>query len=312
MVGVSCLVEDPTGRAEFFSIYNLPLPDIGTGPDLDALLPLGQILAIREPTFKPNSDGRGQLLRADSPSDVVFLQPNDPLLRGINWTYNSPATPSPLSFDHKAHGNSLFKQKKYLLAAKAYSDGLIAPSSDEQKLLLHLNRSQTHLFLNNYASAYRDSTTVLSLLDLGVEGPAQTKFKAVLRQARALEGLRKLDMADAAYGLVIKLDSSSSDGRAGKKRVAKMLEQGRTGKFDGFASDATRLSEEDDSSTGDFFGPIKVVEIESRGGGRGVVATRDIAAGETVLGSSFHPFFHFASFLFTAAPHHFVKPSSMS
>jgi hypothetical protein len=132
MVAATCIVEDPTGRAEFFSVYNLPLPGIETGPDLDALLPL----AVREPTFKPNQDGRGHLIRIDSPSDLVFLQPDDPLLRGVTWTFPSPAKPLPSSFDHKARGNALWKQKKYLLAVKAYTNGLSAASTDEQKLLL--------------------------------------------------------------------------------------------------------------------------------------------------------------------------------
>lgn len=35
---------------------------------------------------------------------------------------------------------------------------------------------------------------------------------------------------------------------------------------------------------GDFFGPIKVVDMPQRQGGRGVVATRDIQAGELLLG----------------------------
>ncbi|GAA5856597.1 hypothetical protein JCM8547_005882 [Rhodosporidiobolus lusitaniae] len=247
MVGTTFIVEDPTGRAEFFSITNLPLPNIETGPDFDAFFPLGQFLAIREPTYKPNQDGRGQLIRVDSPMDVHFLRSSDPILDGVRWLFPSSAKPLPMTFDHKAAGNAYFKQKKYLLAVKAYSDGLAAKPNEEQKVLLLLNRAQSNLLLSNFAAAYSDSSAVLSLFDQDVPPPPQAKVKATLRRARALEG------------------SSPSRSAQGKELEAALP--------DGAS----------DPAVGDFFGPLKVVELAKRGGGRGVVATRDIKIGEVVL-----------------------------
>lgn len=34
------------------TLYNYPLHDIKSGPDLDVLFPVGQILLIREPVYK--------------------------------------------------------------------------------------------------------------------------------------------------------------------------------------------------------------------------------------------------------------------
>jgi hypothetical protein len=147
------------------------------------------------------------------------------------------------------------------------------------------NRSQAHLLLDNFASAYRDTCAVLSLLISGVDAPAQTKLKATLRQARALEGLRKLEMALEAYEAVSKLEGPTAEGKDGTKRVEKMLRESKTGEFEWRKLEKGNASGESSASVGDFFGPIQVVEIAGRGGGRGVIATRDIAAGGTILGA---------------------------
>ncbi|GAA6013669.1 hypothetical protein JCM10207_004811 [Rhodosporidiobolus poonsookiae] len=284
MLGTTFVVEDPTGRAESLGVYNCPHHGINTGSDLDALFPLGQILAFREPTFKPDQSGQGQLLRADSPSDIVFLRPDHPLLRDVHWAYPSPAKPLPASFDFKQHGNSLFKQKKYLLAVNAYSDGLAASPSDEQKLLPHLDRAQAHLLIGNFASAFRDASAVLAYLDKDVSSPLGSLLKATLRRARALEGLRLLDEAKTAYEAVREVDPSGAEGKDGVKRVEKMLGQSKTGEYDWQALESLRTEKDAmQVEVGDFVGPVKVVEFKERGGGRGVVATGDIKAGELVL-----------------------------
>ncbi|GAA6028992.1 hypothetical protein JCM8097_001541 [Rhodosporidiobolus ruineniae] len=283
LVGTGMIVEDPPGRAEYFSIYNYPLHGVLTGPDLDALFPLGQVLAIREPTYKPQGSGQGYNLRVDSPSDVHFLPPTDPLLKNVRWAFSNPAKPRSASFDHKAHGNTLFKKQKYLLASKAYSEGLVSSSSADQKLLLHLNRAQAHLRLGNFASAFRDASAVLSMLDDDVNAPPQTLVKAKLRLARALEGLQLLDQAKDAYDAVVEADGSIVEGKDGKKRVEKMLREVKTGGFDFRELEDALLPGAPDLEVGDYVGPIKAVELEGRGGGRGIVTTRDVSAGELLL-----------------------------
>jgi hypothetical protein len=231
-------------------------------------------------------DDESALVRVDSPTDVLFLEPNDPLFRHIEWAFPSPAVPLPPSFDYKAQGNALFKQKKHLLAVKAYFDGLAASPSDEQKLLLLLNRSQAHLLLGNFGAAYHDSTAVLSLLDSDVSSPPLTEAKAYLRQARALEGLRKLDLALIAFEKVAKLDPSGSGGKDGKRRIETKIRQSKKGDYDRSAFEKGKVAKEGHSfDIGDFTGPIQVVELAERGGGRGVVATRTIEAGELLLGA---------------------------
>jgi len=300
-LGVSFQVDDPTGRSyvlpstlrpftdsvdysEYFSVYNLPLPGIDNGEALDALFPVGSILAVKEPLFKMNQNGSNAMVRVDSPTDVVFLEPSSPVLQGVEWVFPTSAVPPPPSFDFKAHGNALLVDRKFLLGVKAYSDGLAASPSDEQKLLLHLKRAQAHLLLRNFGAAYRDASAVLVLFDNDVNSPPQTKAKATLRQARALEGLRKLDLALQAYNDLLQIDPDKIEGKDGKKRVEKMLRESKTGEYDWRALEKDKIAKPGPGlNVGDFVGPIRVVEMSERGGGRGIIASRDIAAGELLL-----------------------------
>ncbi|GAA5893997.1 hypothetical protein JCM6882_007954 [Rhodosporidiobolus microsporus] len=193
------------------------------------------------------------------------------------------------SADFKARGNAFFKAGDFSAAAEAYSDGLSAAATDKEKLLLHLNRAQAHLLLDKFGSALRDADTVLSLLSTGVAGPSDAELKATLRRARALEGMRLLPAALEGYGAVLKLDPKNKDVKADKARVEKMLHEARTGEFDWLrlekeanaAQGGNKLRRVKD--VGDFVGPVRVAQLEGRGGGRGVVATRKIEVGEVLL-----------------------------
>ncbi|GAA6028981.1 hypothetical protein JCM8097_001536 [Rhodosporidiobolus ruineniae] len=282
--GYSFVVDDPSGRVEYLFFGKTTGFDPTSFPGFTSKFPLGQILAVKEPMPRANPETGFALICTSALECIDFLPTHHPLLRGLEWAYLDLARPLPLDFDHKAHGNSLFKQKKWTLAAMAYSDGLTSSSSAEQKLLLHLNRAQAHLRLGNFASAYRDSSAVLDFLNNGMDAPPDALLKAKLRLARAYEGLRLLDKAAEAYSAVLEVDSSSVEGEEGKKRAEKMLREAQTGEYDMKELEGARDRRAVDTAVGDFLGPIEVVEVEGSGGGRGVVATRDIEAGEVLLG----------------------------
>ncbi|GAA5901661.1 hypothetical protein JCM8208_001569 [Rhodotorula glutinis] len=284
VVGLTFVVEDQDGRVDMLAIYNLSLNGTVTGPDLDNLFPRGAILAVREPTYKPNATGTCYVVRLDSPTDYEILSPRHPLVMGARWATPPLATPRPASFEYKALGNRYFADKKDLLAVKAYSDGLVATDDAVKRLVLFLSRAQAHLRLGNFASALRDTSAVLGFLASDVPGPALAEVKARLRRARALEGLRQLKKAREAFARVVELDSTSTEGRAGLQRVERMLHESATGEYDW----RQIVKDSDDGvkhelAVGDYVGPVKVAEIGGRGGGRGIVATRDIKAGELLL-----------------------------
>jgi hypothetical protein len=272
--------------SENFSIYNYPLHGIETGPDLDALFPLGSILVVREPTFKMNQSNSGPLLRVDSPSDIDFVTPSNPLVSSIRWSFPDPAPVVARDFNFKALGNSYFKSKKYLLAVKAYTNGLDSTTWLEEQLLLRLNRAQAHLLIGNYYQARQDASEVLSLLQDGVTAPQQTEEKAILRRSRAYEGLRQFVLASESYEQLLKVSPGSTEAKSGISRVNKILRQSSTGEYD--CLELSRVSEDLSTSqnvlAGDFVGSVEVKELSGRGGGRAVFAKKDIRPGELLLG----------------------------
>ncbi|KPV78180.1 uncharacterized protein RHOBADRAFT_40724 [Rhodotorula graminis WP1] len=285
VVGLTCVVEDQDGRVDMLAIYNVSLHGMVTGPDLDLLFPRGTILAIRESTYKPNATGTCYVVRIETPTDYEVLSPQHPLVKGARWATSSLATPRSASFDYKALGNRYFAAKKDLLAVKAYSDGLDSTDDAATRLVLFLNRAQAHLRLGSFASALRDTSAVLGFLSSEVPGPALAELKATLRRARALEGLRQLEKAREAFARVVELDPTSAEGRECVQRVERMLRESATGEYDWrqIVKDSDEGVDEKELSLGDYVGPVKVVEIKGRGGGRGIVATRDIKAGELLL-----------------------------
>ncbi|GAA6024401.1 hypothetical protein JCM11491_003539 [Sporobolomyces phaffii] len=284
-IAICFAVEDPSGRVEYFSLYNYPLYGHDTGPDLNALFPLGTILVVREPMFKMNQNNSGPLVRVDSPSDIRVVAPTDPLVASIRWAFPSPATAMPQDFDFKAHGNSHFKSKKFRLAVKAYTDGLATTSWLEQQLVLQLNRAQAHLGLGNFYQALQDASGVLSLLEDGIDAPVTTKEKATLRRSRAFEGLRQFTRALESYEELLANFPDSAEARAGVARVRKLLRQSKTGEFEWLELNraVNTLDSRRDFIVGDFVGTIEVKSDAARGGGRGIFATKDIKPGDLLL-----------------------------
>jgi len=234
-----------------------------------------------------NQNNTGSLIRVDSPSDFQFVRSSDPLLASARWSFPSPAPPLPRNVDYKSLGNTYFKARKYLLAVKYYSDGISLIPWLDQQFILFLNRSQAHLGLGNFEQALQDATTVLSLLDDGVEAPGNSREKALLRRSRSYEGLRRFPLALSSYRELLSTTTSSTEARSGVARVEKLLEQSTSGNFDWL--EMARITENRrnkvDLLVGDFVGSIEARKVTSRGGGRGMFASKDIAPGELLLGA---------------------------
>ncbi|BGP34113.1 hypothetical protein JCM10296v2_005928 [Rhodotorula toruloides] len=188
----------------------------------------------------------------------------------------------PDDFDFCALGNRYFQQGDLEIVVKIYDGGLSRGVAPEVRLLLRHNRSQAHLRLANFASTYHDSSFVLKQLDEGVVGPPHAKLKATVRLARAFEVMRHLTLALEQYKKALDLNAAANEAADGLERVERKIRESETGDYDWrklekIAETETRLD------VGDFIGPIKRANMEGRGRGRGVVATRDIEAGELLL-----------------------------
>ncbi|GAA5856673.1 hypothetical protein JCM8547_005923 [Rhodosporidiobolus lusitaniae] len=287
-MGVRIVAEDIKGRAEESALHYVQLGGMVTGPDLDQLFPLGTVLAIREPTVECMAElmRNTYIIRVPTPADYKVVQQDDPLLDGLNWATLPAAVPLTASFDHKAAGKVFYKQRKYVLAVKAYSDGLAKSPSNQEKLLLYLNRAQANLPLENFKAARKDMSATSDLLE-SVEVPPATVEKVILRRARALEGLRLFEQAKAEYGkLATAVDSS--EGKEGVKRMKRLLFEAANGiseakseELDRACTDAPMLFARGFHAD-EYSAPLGAISTQN---GKGLIVTRDVAAGEVLLGS---------------------------
>ena len=288
IVAVSMAVEDPAGDAVMLSFYNAAVGNHYTGPELDLLFPLGAILAIREPNFKSPSMGGSGIIRVDSPTDIIFLSETDALLDEIKWEVKKPISPFSRNCDYKVEGNRYFAKRDYILAESIYSRGLRENPSTEQRLLLHLNRAAAHLQLSNFASAGRDATAVLEAIEEMDDPDSQEnmklKEKALFRLANSQYGQRKFPLAKSTFTTLLQQVTTSQQAADGIAKCEAREKESATGEYDllgmyraGKKGGAVRLD------VADYQGPIKVEQVAGRGGGRGVVAARNIRAGELLV-----------------------------
>ncbi|KAG9001119.1 hypothetical protein FRB94_004917 [Tulasnella sp. JGI-2019a] len=284
MVDVMFGVEDVAGNVVQLTLNNYPGTAGATGLAVDALFPIGAVLAVREPTLKMMAQGNEAHIRVDCPSDIVRIDDDHSLLKDVNWKTGQRLASTPTlprtEEEWREMGNRYFKSGWFVQAVLAYSRGLRRyPTS----ILLYLDRSLAHLRLNYYGAALADALRVAE--DAGVNQP--TKVKAIFRAGQAKYGMGLWDDAQALFKQTSELDKSEVDNcQTWIERCRDRTAEARDGSYDW-----TRLFDLANIpgqrlDVADFTGPVEVAEIPSRGGGRGVVATRDIKCGELLVSMS--------------------------
>ncbi|KAG9046748.1 hypothetical protein FS837_003769, partial [Tulasnella sp. UAMH 9824] len=278
---VHILVEDVDGDACPMELYNYP-GTIGASSQLvDALFPVGSILAIREPTLKSAAHGGKPLLRVDSPSDVIWLEPDDEMLVGVKWKTgdqvpDSPELPS-TEEQWKKQGNSHYQKGWCIPAAVLYGRGLQRfPSS----AVLRLNRAMAYLQLDYYEAALSDCEAALDFK----EALGSLKPKALYRAAQALYGMGRWNEAERKFAeTATEYPAQATDCQSWIKRCKDRKIEATEGKYDWAAAYRAAQVPGCRMDLADFTGPVKVASLPSRGGGRGIVAKRNIKFGELLV-----------------------------
>ncbi|KAG8897067.1 hypothetical protein FRB99_008474, partial [Tulasnella sp. 403] len=200
-------VEDPRGSVTMVSLYGFPGTLGASMKTLDALFPLGWVLAIKEPYLKEMSTGGGAHIRVDCASDLLFLDSDHPSLGGVQWMTRSPASPltaitSPDAW--KELGNQYFKDTLYFPAAVTYSRGL---QHYPTAYLLRLNRAMAYIRLGYFGAALADCRHIMDLPSL----TGDVHLKALYRAAQAKYGLGWWDGALSMFQDVVRLYPSESE-----------------------------------------------------------------------------------------------------
>lgn len=272
-VGTELAVEDTDGNAVFLALYHFPGLFQATQEALDVFLPLGQILAIREPWMKLPAAGYGHsMIRVDSPSDVIFLCGDEPLARSAVWATPVPRLPhiEATVSELKSLGTEYFKKKLLIPAARIWSLGIRRnPKSAE----LRLNRAQAYISLGWYHAALSDALHVLESFSTST-----LATKAAYRAARAEYGLSRYHEALGRFQ-VIEEDIARDWETKCRCRIGE-TENGEYRWVDTFHEGQALVPRLDVAS---YTGPIQVESLAGRGGGRGVIASRDIQAGDLLV-----------------------------
>ncbi|KAG8944882.1 hypothetical protein FRC04_001415 [Tulasnella sp. 424] len=281
-VAVQFGAEDSAGDVVMVSLYNYP-GTIGAKIDLlDTLFPLGTVLAIKEPTLKTSAAG-GSVphVRVDCPSDVVRLTSENTLSSRTRWRTGErvPLASEPPRTEEgwKALGNKYFQSGWFTSAAIAYSRGLARTPSSH---VLRLNRAMTYLKLGHAGAALSDCNYALAQNGL----PPSLRVKALYRKAQALYGLGLWGEAEMAFQATSsEFPSEGVSCTTWTEKCRKRRQENETGSYNWLEMYTASLSKTRRLDVADYKGEIEVVSLPTRGGGRGVIATKDVVAGQLLL-----------------------------
>lgn len=254
---------------------------LANSESLEAHFPLGTVMAIREPRMEL-CDGSGGLtskecsIKVESPSDIVFLEPSDPILADVTWG----TTPSVYrhAFTAGEQWNNLgtkhFRDNHFMPAAIAWSRGLQQNPSMHS---LRLNRCQAYIRLNWFSAALADAVYVLSSPECQVDITTKACYRAACAQygmgyyseaLSQLEALRDKD-DDDLKSLITRCRQRMKETTAGEYAWSEMFTAGQ--------ATVPHLD------VAEFVSPAISVTSSTRRGGRCIRATRDIKPGELLV-----------------------------
>lgn len=277
LVAIQVAVEDKDGNVADLACYHC-FETSGLGrDDIRSLIPVGQVILIKEPWFRIGATGGTPTVRVDTPSDIMFLSPNDPLLQNFPDDWKGEHQMDVLGY--KTLGNEAVKQKHLQSAVQAYTAGL---EIDPTASLLRLNRAHCHLQLGNVSLALEDAQ--IASEDPGL--PDDTRHKARFRMALAYYAMdRFTDALNILEDEVAARWSPTDFESLRKKARARLVEQTQANydwltlrKLGQDYSDKRHVLD-----VADYVGPVKVIPMNGGGGGRGLVTTRQVMAGELLI-----------------------------
>ena len=273
-------VEDQNGWAQVVSLYNFLGTHTASGDELDTMFPENTIFAIREPMSKMALGTSHSHIRIDSPSDIVFLNLGDPMLKNVNWATGIRKHPllAHSSVGWKEIGDRHFRSQRYFAAIIAYSNSL---QLDGGSVAIRLNRSLARLRLEHYEASLRDLRAVLASNGLSIGD----QIKALHRSAQAEYGLEHFEEAKALHERCLSLKPALEEAVAGVVKCTQRLHEQSLGAYDwtSMFDSVSRSASLGACDVANYIGPIKVGPMPSRGGGRGMFATRQIEPGELLV-----------------------------
>ena len=265
IIGTDFAVIDLHGNAAHVSVYNFPSTLDASVGEIDAIFPVGAILAIREPTYKLSGTTSLPMIRVDSPSDIIFTS------KRAGKLSSQPKSAE----EWKDDGTRTFKEQKWFQAAIAFSEGL---KVDPANHALILNRIEAYLRMGWFNRALEEARRALTFEDLSPD----LRLKAVGRAARACYGLEKYDRA---ISFTEQYPNDQALVKIRRKCMKRKAESER-GEYDW--AELYRLTQRKTIrlDVASYQGPVEIKQSPILEGQRAVHATRDVKAGELLVSAS--------------------------
>lgn len=258
-------------------MFNYPGTHLAPGSVLDTIFPKGVLLVIRQPTVVFSPHLQKTTIRVDSPSDIVFVRSTDKILIGVTWKsplhacgpqFRSAEQWKKLGKEYRASGHSF-------AAAVAFTNGLAQDPEDHQ---LRADRAGAFFDLEYHSAVLADAKKLLVAGDIGEPGA----FVARSYAAHAESGLCNFEAARTLFK-----ECLATSHQFPEEKIAGWInscdglllhQDGRQHWPTVFAD-----SRNPDYAMGEWVGPIKVVPMPHRGGGRGVVTTKEVQKGDYLV-----------------------------
>eukprot|EP00873_Tetraselmis_striata_P007155 jgi/Tetstr1/427419/TSEL_017583.t1 len=273
-VGTSVLLRDAAGDLAKACLYNC----VGQHEEPDELYPEGTLLALMEPYMCHARDDPAAgdlLLRTDNPQTVVVFESEAEWMQARARAHGASPSPTPLRQEGDAAfeaGRLVQAERKYTAALRALPDSVPALNS----------RAQVRLRLESWTAALEDAEAVVALDPVNANGRLRLVHAMICLQ-RPTEALAAL--ATARRETPPERQAELSADMAKLQAAGRRAEAEKRGSYDiqemkaeAAGSPSMRLSR----LHADFESPsIEVATL--RGKGRGIVAAKDIPAGQLVM-----------------------------
>jgi tetratricopeptide (TPR) repeat protein len=266
-----CMVQDEEGRETErleFGLHKLR--------HAEEVLELTKMFIIKEPYFTMTDDGEATI-RIDHPSDLVSI--TDEI---VDTDFKDVAAAEKAATKCKNQGNTALKEQDLPEAYARYSEGLkIATANSISNLARDIarNRAYVSLLLGQLDGVLEDAKA--SLIREGDQRSKDLDSKAYFRAGSAAYLLGQYQLAKKLFEEQQKLTPDDKDARTYLKRIAVRLQEQESGShnFTKMRVNLSKARSRVDAAT--FTGNTQVKDSKNKG--RGLFATRSIAAGELIM-----------------------------
>ena len=258
----------------YLKLHNfVPLLEANRG-ELDIDLPVGTNLIIAEPSYYTDPNGTGlPYILVESPSDVTYYDPDDPMVTVVTWKREAKKVVRPLPTTGegwKAEGLKEFKASRCFVSAHCFWKCIQLEFEVE---VSRLNRAEIYHRLGWNNSALHDAQAVLDSGTLSDD----LKRKAVNRKLKALYALGRyqevLQTASVFEGDEVMVEWAT--------RAKQRIEEQGTGNYEWLKLYKSAEKGLFSPDIADYTGPV---EVKSEADGyRGTYVTRDVKAGELLV-----------------------------